>query len=33
MQQYEAHWGPWGHWGRMLVGGVVAGAAAQRGSY
>jgi len=25
MQQYESQWGPWGHWWRMLVGGVVAG--------
>jgi len=25
MQQDEAQWGPWGHWWRMLVGGVVAG--------
>src|SRR5712691_2131484 len=31
MQQYEAHWGPWGHWWRMLVGGVVAGGSGAAG--
>ena len=31
MQQYEAHWGSWGHWWRMLVGGAVAGGSGAAG--
>jgi hypothetical protein len=31
MQQYEVQWGPWGHWWRMLVGGVVAGGSGAAG--